>query len=148
MAPSPLVIAIDTNVLVYAHRAALAEHRAARRAIERAMASGGWGITHPTVAEFWSVATHPASAGRPSTPTQARAFLRAMFEDGGAHYWLPVAGFGERFLRLAADLGVTGSRIFDLQIAAIAYENGARELWSHDRNFLTVSGLRVVDPLD
>jgi uncharacterized protein len=141
------MIAIDTNLLVYAHRAALAEHRAAQRALERAMASGDWGITQPTVAEFWSVVTHPASAGRPSTPSQANAFLRALFEDGGAHHWLPVAGFGDRFVRMAADLRVTGPRVFDLQIAVIAYENGARELWSHDRHFLTISGLRVVDPL-
>lgn len=141
------MIAIDTNLLVYAHRGSLTEHRAARRALERAMDAGGWGITQPTAAEFWSVVTHPASTGRPSTPSQARAFLRALFE-AGAQYWLPVAGFGERFLRIAAELGISGPRVFDLQIAAIAHENGARELWSHDRNFMTVAGLRVVDPLE
>jgi toxin-antitoxin system PIN domain toxin len=141
------VIAVDTNILVYAHRTALAEHRPARRAVERAADTGGWGISLPIVTEFWSVVTHRAASGRPSTPAEARAFLEALFESGGAQLWLPASGFGERCLHVAADMGIKGPRIFDLQIALIAYENGARELWTHDRSFVTVSGLRVVDPL-
>jgi hypothetical protein len=39
------VIAVDTNLLVYAHRAATREHRRARAAIALAAGSGaGWGI--------------------------------------------------------------------------------------------------------
>src|ERR1700690_1385205 len=39
------VIAVDTNLLVYAHRAGCPEHDAARRAIEDAANdAGGWGI--------------------------------------------------------------------------------------------------------
>ena len=38
-------------------------------------------------------------------------------------------------------------RLFDLQIALTAVENGAREIWTHDRNFLSLPGLRVRDPL-
>jgi len=38
------VIALDTNLLVYAHRTGTAEHHAAARALERAShAPGGWG---------------------------------------------------------------------------------------------------------
>lgn len=48
---------------------------------------------------------------------------------------------------LARRLGVRGARIFDLQIALIARDNGARELWTHDAGFVTVPGLRVWDPL-
>jgi toxin-antitoxin system PIN domain toxin len=143
------MIAVDTNLLVYAHRAALPEHRAARRALERAIGDGGgWGITQPTVTEFWSVVTHPTASGRPSTSVEARAFLRNLVEETGGHVWLPSAGFTDRLLRAASEARVRGARIFDLQIALIAHENGARELWTHDQRFVTVSGLRVVDPLD
>jgi len=48
---------------------------------------------------------------------------------------------------LADELEVCGARIFDLQIALIAFEEGATELWTHDRGFASVPGLRVVDPL-
>jgi len=51
-------------------------------------------------------------------------------------------------MRWAASLKVRGRRIFDLQIALIAYEHGAREIWTHDRNFASVPSVRVRDPLE
>ena len=140
------MIALDTNLLVYAHRSATAEHRAAREAIERAAASEGWGFAAPVVGEFWAVVTHPASSGRPSTPNEARRFLAALV-DAGAEVWSPGAGFGIRLAQLAADLDVSGNRVFDLQIALCAFEGGAREIWSHDARFATVPGLRLVRAL-
>jgi len=44
-------------------------------------------------------------------------------------------------------LKVTGPRIFNLPIAMIAFENGATELWSLDKDFVTVPGLKRHDPL-
>ena len=61
--------------------------------------------------------------------------------------WLPHPGFAERLMQLARDLNVSGVRIFDLQIALTAFENGASELWTHDTNFVDVPGLRIVDPV-
>jgi predicted nucleic acid-binding protein len=47
------VIAVDTNLLVYAHRSSLPEHRRARRALEQASRDPrGWGIALASVAEF------------------------------------------------------------------------------------------------
>jgi uncharacterized protein len=140
------MIAIDTNLLVYAHRSATPEHKAARAAIERAATSSGWGVAAPVVAEFWSVVTHPAASGRPSTPAEARRFVSAL-ADAGAEVWSPGAGFGLRLAQLAEDLGVSGNRVFDVQIALCAFEGGARELWSHDTRFVTIPGLRLVQPL-
>jgi uncharacterized protein len=141
------MIALDTNLLVYAHRAATAEHAAARAAIEQAAGSaGGWGLAAPAIAEFWSVVTHPAAQGRPSTPAEALAFLEQLVE-AGAQVWSPGKGFGLRLGQLAAELKMVGNRIFDLQIALCAFEGGAQELWSNDARFATVRGLRLVNPL-
>lgn len=140
------MIALDTNLLVYAHRSATHEHRAAVAAIERAAATDAWGFAASVLAEFWAVVTHPASRGRPSRPDEALRFLEAL-EKAGAHVWTPGTGFGIRLAQLAADLGVSGNRVFDLQIALCAFEGGARELWSHDRRFVTVPGLRLVAAL-
>jgi uncharacterized protein len=96
------VIALDTNLLVYAHRSATSEHKAARAAIERAADSDGWGFAAPVVAEFSSIVTHPAASGWPSSPDEARRFLAAL-ADAGAHVWSPGAGFGLRLAQLAAD---------------------------------------------
>ena len=142
------MIAIDTNLLIYAHRASFPEHLAARRAIQKASNHPrGWGIALPCIAEFWSVVTHPASAGGPSTAPQAHDFLSALVADAGAAVWLPHEGFWERLLRLAAGLAVPGRRVFDPQIALTAFENGASEIWTHDANFVTLPGLLVHDPL-
>ena len=142
------MIAIDTNLLVYAHRSAVPEHAASREVIQQAASSGrGWGIAAAAIAEFWSVVTHPSAVGRPSEPAEARDFVRSLVEDGGARLWRPGPGFGGRLLQVAADQGVEGVRIFDLQIALTAFDNGAVEIWTHDREFSSIPGLTVSDPL-
>ena len=142
------MIALDTNLLVYAHRSAVAEHRAARRAVTRAARHpDGWGFSLAVVFEFWSVVTHPAAAGRPSMPEEAAAFVAAL-EAAGAQVWMPGVGFGRRLAQLAAAQSVVGPRIFDLQVALTAFEGGATELWTTDRSFESVPGLPVEFPLD
>lgn len=143
------MIALDTNLLVYAQREAVPEHRASRRAIERAATSvGGWGISLACIAEFWSVVTHAEAAGGPTPHADAARFLLALVRDGAAQVWIPGAGFDQRLLRLAVRRRVNGPRIHDLQIALTAYEAGAREIWTHDRDFVIIPGLRVHDPID
>jgi toxin-antitoxin system PIN domain toxin len=142
------MIGIDSNLLIYVHRAGLPEHRAARRALESAAAdSRGWGIALPSIAEFWSVATHPAAGALASTPPQAQAFLQALISEAGCQVWAPSQGSWGRLTHLAQELRIRGARIFDLQIALTAFENGATEIWTHDRNFVSFPGLRVRDPL-
>ena len=88
------MIAVDTNLLVYAHRARVPEHKAARRAIEDAANDRrGWGIPQHVVAEFWGIVTHPAASGRPSSPKEAANFLRALSRDGLAQFWSPGPAF-------------------------------------------------------
>jgi hypothetical protein len=141
------MIALDTNLLIYAHRAATAEHLAARGAIEAALnASGGCGITLPSVAEFFSIVTHPTASGKPSPPGVAAHFLASLRESGVADL-VPGPGFAARLVRMAADLGVKGTRIFDVQIGLCALDGGATELWTHDGGFVKIPGLAIRDPL-
>jgi predicted nucleic acid-binding protein len=141
------MIALDTNILVYAHRAGVPKHRAAQRSIEEVAASaGGWCIPFPCVAEFWAVVTHPASTGRPSRPREARQFLDNLV-SAGAKILYPRTGALDRLVELAVRLDVQGARIFDLQIGLICQDAGAREIWSHDGNFIAIPGLVVSDPL-
>lgn len=142
------MIVIDTNLLIYAHRAGCLENRAARRVIQKASSDRrGWGIALPSVAEFWSIVTHPTAPGGASSAEQAHGFLQALIVDAGAAVFVPREGFWERLARLAAALNVHGSRIFDLQISLTAVENGVSEIWTHDARFTTLPGLLVHDPL-
>jgi predicted nucleic acid-binding protein len=142
------MIALDSNILIYAHRSGVLEHRAAMRAIEDvAGRAGGWGVAFPCIAEFWAVVTHPASSGRPSRPREAESFLDNLVA-AGAKILYPRTGAMARLSKLAVRLDVRGPRIFDLQIGLTCQEAGAREIWSHDHNFIGVPGLVVNDPLD
>ena len=143
------MIAIDTNLLVYAHRSSTAEHIRARQALERAARSPlGWGFALPVLSEFWSIVTHPSAVGRPSTPEEAGRFIRALVRTGRARLWKPEDGFPERLMVTAESLKICGVRIFDLQIALMAREGGAREIWTHDSRFVGVPGMRIHDPLN
>ena len=83
------MIALDTNLLVYAHRSAVAEHRSARQAIVRARtSSGGWGFSLPFVGEFWSVVTHPTAAAGPRLPRRrTETLLRRRTETLPSRRW-------------------------------------------------------------
>ncbi len=142
------MIAIDTNLLVYAHRRATQEHEEAKRVLEEAaQLPSGWGFAFPVLAEFWSVVTHPRASGRPSAPDEAGSFIRSLVEGGKAQVWTPRTGFEKRLMAAAGKLGIVGVRVFDLQIALIAKEAGARQIWTHDSNFAAPPGIRVHDPL-
>jgi len=142
------MISIDTNILIYSHRAKMPEHSRARKAMEQAARNArGCGIALPVVAEFLSVVTHPKSVGRPSTVDEGWQFLSLLQQDMGLEIWNSREDFVPRFCRLATDLAVSGVRLFDLQISLMAFENGATEMWTHDKSFVVVPGLRLHDPI-
>lgn len=142
------MIAIDTNLLIYAHRSATAEHRAARAAIEAALnAPGGCGIALPSIAEFFSIVTHSTASRRPSSPEVAVSFL-ASLREAGVEDLLPGPAFAPRLVQLAVDLRVVGARVFDLQIGLCAIDSGATAVWTHDWGFARIPGLVVHDPLN
>ncbi len=142
------MISLDTNLLVYAHRSATDPHRSAQQAIEKATSSTfGWGFALPCLAEFWTVVTHPAASGGPSPSAAAADYLEALVE-AGAQIWSPAPGFERRLISKAVQLDLHGPRVFDLQIALISQESGARELWTHDLGFIKVPGLTIRNPLE
>jgi len=142
------VIAIDTNLLVFSHRAGCTEHAAARTVIERAAGDPrGWCIPMPCLFEFWSVVTHPSCIGGPSTPSTARRFINSLVSEAGALVLQEGADFGQRCLQAAERLSVVGPRVFDLQIGLLCRDAGVTELWTHDSGFVALPGFKVVDPL-
>lgn len=90
--------------------------------------------------------TGSAAGERPASPAQAAEFLSDL-RMAGAQVLLPLPGFGVELTNAASRLGIRGVRVYDLQIALIARQYGAHELWTHDRAFLPFPGLRLRDPL-
>ncbi len=76
------MIAIDTNVLVYAHRHDSEWHPQASASVQR-LATGQvlWGLPWPCVHEFLAIVTHPRIYDPPSTMAQATAQVDAWFRS-------------------------------------------------------------------
>ncbi|MCA0290839.1 MAG: PIN domain-containing protein [Actinobacteria bacterium] len=142
------MIALDTNLLVYAHRRDSAHHAAAAAAISAAVLHrGGCAVPWPCLHEFLAVVTHPRIYSPPTPPAEAIAAVVALAAQPGVH----VIGAGTDHLTVLSDLlssgRVTGPKIHDARVAAICLAHGVDALWSADRDFSWFPALRVVNPL-
>jgi toxin-antitoxin system PIN domain toxin len=142
------LIAVDTNILVYAHREDSPFHTAAfHRVAELAEGPASWAIPWPCLHEFLAIVTHPRIYA-PPTPLargldevdawQATPTLTLLAES--TTYWPTLRA-------LLAAGRVAGPRVHDARIAALCRDHGVRELWSADRDFSRFVGLTVVNPL-
>lgn len=142
------MIAVDTNVLVYAHRADSTHHEAAKAAIERAVnGPGSVGVPWPVVHEFLAVVTHPRIYQPATSASSASSAIAALLGAPGVH----VLGEGPEHLALLTRLltagPVVGPRVHDARVAAICLAHGVDALWSADRDFSWFPELNVVNPL-
>ena len=145
------MIAVDTNLLVYAHRADSDWHDRAEAAV-RGLAEGAepWAIPWPCLHEFIAIAiaiaigiaTHPRIYQPPSpfevAARQVEAWLASpslvLLTETTAHWpaLRSVLGAGR----------VVGPKVHDARIAALCIQHGVRELWSADRDFGGHGGAR------
>ncbi|MFT4011753.1 MAG: PIN domain-containing protein [Nocardioidaceae bacterium] len=142
------MIALDTNLLVYAHREDSPLHGAARAALAGLPAAGrAWGVPWPSVHEFLAIVTHPRIY-RPPTP--AATASRAVAELLGLPH-ATTLGETPTHLGLLTELlarpGVVGPKVHDARIAAICLGHGVEELWTADRDFSYFPELRTRNPL-
>ena len=142
------MIAVDTNILVYAHRRDAAAHVPAAAMLGK-LAEGktAWAIPWPCVHEFLAIVTHARIFNPPSTLKEAcnqvAAWLESpllvlLGEDEG--YWLVL----EQTLEHAR---VSGPKVHDARVAALCLHHGVKELWSADRDFKHFPKLPVHNPL-
>jgi hypothetical protein len=142
------VIAVDTQILVYAFRETPLLGEKAMGAI-RSLVEGDdlWAIPWPCVHEFVNTVTRPRYFDPPSSLANAFDFLHELAVSSLLKY------IGERpdhLLRLrgiAEEGGVVGGQIHDARIAAICLSHGVTELWTADRDFSRFPALRTKNPL-
>ena len=130
------MIAVDTNVLVAAHRLDAARHQQALGWV-RFLAEGQepWAIPVYCLGEFLRVVTHRRVFNPPSTIAQAVDAVDALLESPSVRILLPTAGHWS-LLKAAIQVGeATGNMVLDAQIAALCREHGVDRLLSEDRDF-------------
>jgi hypothetical protein len=143
------VLAVDTNILVYAHRVEPSEHAAAA-AVVRELAEGpsSWAIPWPCVYEFFSVVTNPRIwREAASSPQQAWSQLEAWLASPSLLLLGETATFAETLGRLLTLPRVRGPIVHDARVAALCIAHGVEALLTRDRDFSLFSGLCTRNPL-
>jgi uncharacterized protein len=142
------MIAVDTNILVYAHRAESAFHEAAFASIER-LAEGAqpWGIPVACLHEFLSIATNTKIFNPASTYEQALIQVEAWLASPTVHVLHSSGQHWPVLAQLARKAKLQGGQFHDARIAALCIENGVSLLWSADRDFGRFKALKTLNPL-
>jgi toxin-antitoxin system PIN domain toxin len=142
------MIAIDTNVLIHAHRAEMPFHARARALIESlAQGTDRWALPWPCAHEFIAVLTRPGVFKTPSTVEAVFGVLRALAALPHCDFLAEGEGHLDTLHELARVGHVVGPAIHDARIAAICIRHGVRELWSADRDFSRFPQIKVRNPL-
>jgi predicted nucleic acid-binding protein len=142
------MIAIDTNILIYAHRPEAPFHLRAKEAISRLATAGErYAIPFHCVVEFAGIVSHPKIWAVPSTAQQIQLQVEAWLEPGFAWLLVEEPPVMRTFFSLLAEGKVVGGSVHDARIASCCLFHGVKTLWSADRDFSRYAQLNVKNPL-
>ena len=140
------LIALDTNVLLYAFDLDARRHTEARGLVARlAQGTHPWAVPWPCVLEFLKTATVSRVSG-PTAVATAFAFLDLIFASPSVRRLLPTDDTPAVLRDVLDDSGVRGRDVHDAHIFALCLEHGVRELYTADKGFRRFRGLKVTDP--
>lgn len=141
------MIAVDTNVLVYAHREEMAQHAAGRGALVT-LAEGDepWAVPVFVLNEFLRVVTHPRIFSPPTPREIAVAAVDGLLASPTLHVLYP----GDRFwplLRATIEDGhASGNLMIGAAIVALCREHGVDVILSADRDFRRFRSITLRTP--
>ena len=142
------MIAVDTNILVYAHREDSPWHEQAHSAVRRlAEGRGAWALPWPCLHEFLAIVTHPRIYDPPTPLEIALEQVAAWLEAPNLVVLSERDGYWDQLREIAVRARLSGAMIHDARVAALCLFHGVERLWSADRDFSRFPGLKVVNPL-
>ena len=142
------MIALDTNVLVYAHRKESRFHEQAKDLV-KTLAEGkpSWSIPWPCIYEFYSVVTNPRIWKTAATPPKiASAQINAWINAPSLALLTETQDFFTTLLPIIAQPRIRGPIVHDARIAALCLAHGVEELVTKDRDFQLFPQLKTHDP--
>lgn len=142
------MIAVDTNILVYAHREDSPWHEPAITRVTTLANSGApWAIAWSGIHEFLAIVTHPRIYDPPTPLATAIEAIRAWQTSPGLRLLGEGPGYFETLAQQALAGKIKGPKIHDARIASICLHHGAKKLWSADRDFTSFPDLACENPL-
>jgi uncharacterized protein len=142
------MIAVDTNLLVYAHREDSPWHQSAADVVAT-LAEGRamWAIPWPCLHEFLAIVTHPRIYQPPTPLAQALDQIDAWLESPSVSVVAEAEGYWEVLRGVLKTGRVAGAQVHDGRIAALCQHHGIDELWTADRDFGRFPNLATRNPL-
>jgi len=140
------MIAVDTNILLYAHREDSPWHKGSLQCLAR-IGGKKWSIPWPCIHEFLAISTHPRVFDPPSPLSDALCAVETWLQSPSLVLLSESEGYLEVLASLLRDSKVAGPRVHDARIAALCIQHAVSELWSADRDFSRFSGLKTINPL-
>ncbi len=142
-----LVVLIDVNILVYAHRPDATDHARYLAWLQYALNSEEiCGLSELALSGMVRIVTHPQIYPKPTPIDLALNFAQELRDDEGSVIVSPGARHWEIFTQLCRAAGAKGNLVSDAYFAALAIESGA-EWITADRDFARFPGLRWRHPL-
>jgi toxin-antitoxin system PIN domain toxin len=142
------MIALDTNILVHAHRRDASLHDQASALVKKlAESPTPWGVCYHSLVEFYGVATRRGIWESPSTPAAAFDQIDTWRESPSLRVLHDTEDSPELLKELALAGSVIGGMIHDARVAACCLGHGIDELWTVDRDFSRFPRLRHRNPL-
>jgi toxin-antitoxin system PIN domain toxin len=142
------LIAVDTNILVYAHRRDSDWHIQAGNLIkELAEGLNQWAVPWPSIHEFLSIVTHPRIYAPPSTIKQATAQVDAWLGSASLVLLGESSDHWMELKELIANGKIRGPLVHDARIAALCVTHGITEFLTADRDFSRFPSLSTRNPL-
>jgi toxin-antitoxin system PIN domain toxin len=142
------VIAVDTNILVYAHREDSQWHLQAYAGMtELAEGRTLWAIPWPCIHEFLAITTHPRIYSPPTPIDTAILQVEAWLESPSIVLLAESEGYWPALRGCLLTGKINGPQVHDARIAALCLIHGVNELWTADRDFSRFAQLKVRNPL-
>lgn len=143
------MIAVDTNVLVYAADADSQFHQPCRSWLERQRSRpDAWYTSWSILYEFLRVTTHPRVMRQPWSTTAAWQFVTALLASPG----LSVLAATRRHADVATEVfgelpHLAGNLLHDAHTAILMREHGTGRICTRDADFNRFPFLEVMDPV-
>jgi toxin-antitoxin system PIN domain toxin len=142
------MIALDTNLLIYAHREDSPFHAAALACVaELAEGRAAWALPWPCLHEFFSIATHPRIYDPPTPAARALEQIDAWLRSPSVVLLAESERHWPTLREMLAKARIAGPAVHDARIAALCVQHGVRELWTADRDFGRFPGVKAINPL-
>jgi toxin-antitoxin system PIN domain toxin len=141
------VVALDTTILVHAHRRGTAHHEPAL-ALVASLSEGPapYALFWPSLYEFLRVVTHHRVFDPPSTPLQAREAVRDFLAPPVVRVLSETPRHAALLDRVLQESRATGNLIHDAHLVALALEHGVHEILTLDGDFARFPQLASRDP--